>query len=304
MDHLRALAVFAGVADAGSFAAAAKRLGISASVVSYHVTALERHLDTPLIYRTTRKLSLTAAGNKLAASARAMLREAEEGFGEIGFESASPTGSLKITAPAILQYSRFITRFSTFIEHHGKIEISMSFTDNRTDIVEDGYDLGFRLGQLEDSSLMSRKLADGRLLLCASPNYLAAKQKMAGPADLDRLEMIRIAGLPARVTLKAMGRNQKEHEVKLAHRISVDSGFAARRMAEEGCGVVLLPDFFVREAMEKGELVEVLPRWQAPLYGIYAIWPPNTGTNYLRTSFLNFIAEIAKTEPAADVAIG
>ncbi len=118
LDHIRALAVFAKFADAGSFRAAAKQLGISASFVSHHVTSLERHLDTPLIYRTTRKLSLTAAGKQLAISAQSMLSAAEEGFGLIGHKSTSPTGSLDITAPAIFQYARFLTRVSTFVKHH------------------------------------------------------------------------------------------------------------------------------------------------------------------------------------------
>ncbi len=300
LNHLRALAVFARVADAGSFRAAAKRLGISASVVSHHVTSLERHLDTPLIYRTTRRLSLTAAGERLAASAQAMLKAAEDGFGEIGHQSPNPTGSLKITAPAVLQYARFVTRISTFMKRYPKVEISINFSDRRSNIVEEGFDLGIRVGQLKDSSLMSRKLAEGRLIVCASPDYLRARGRVKNPGDLENLELINIVGVPPSITLTSRGKNPAEQVVRMSHRISVDSGFAGRRMAEETCGVVMLPDFIVREAMEAGRLVRVLPGWQAPSFGIYAVWPPNSGRNYLRTMFLDFIAAIAKTEPETD----
>ncbi len=300
LDHLRALAVFSSVADAGSFRAAAARLGLSASVVSHHVTSLERHLDTPLIYRTTRKLSLTNAGKRLAISARAMLNAAEQGFGEIGHQTSNPMGKLKVTAPAILQYARFVARTSTFMRHNPNVELSMSFSDRRINHVEEGFDLGFRVGQLEDSSLMSKKLTDGRLHLCASPDYLRSNGKARTPEDLEKLELIDLAGVARDITLTKAGRAPREHILQMPHRISVDSGFAARRMAEEACGVVVMPDFFVRDRIAEGHLVEVLPKWHAPSYGIYAVWPPNSGTNHLRNSYLEFVAAIAKTESESD----
>ncbi|PHR96774.1 MAG: transcriptional regulator [Blastopirellula sp.] len=304
LNHLRALAVFSCVADAGSFRAAAKKLGLSASVVSHHVTSLERHLDTPLIYRTTRKLSLTDAGKRLANSARIMLKAAEEGFGEIGHRTRNPIGVLKVTAPAILQYARFVTRTSAFLKHYPNVEISMSFSDRRFNLVEEGFDLGLRVGQLEDSSLMSRKLADGRLYVCASPGYLQSKNKIVKPEDLETLEVIDLTGVSKNLKLTPTGQSLSAHIVQMPHRISVDSGFAARRMAEEGCGVVVMPDFFVRDRIAAGLLVEVLQDWHAPSYGIFAVWPPNSGTNHLRNSYLNFVAAISKTKPESDRVIG
>lgn len=301
LENLRGLAVFATVADCGSFRAAAKRLGLSASVVSHHVTTLESHLDTPLLYRTTRKLSLTEAGKRLAVSAGAMIKAAEEGLGEIGHQTANPTGSLKITAPAILQYARFVTRVSTFMRHHPKIDISLTFTDRRINIVEEGLDLAFRVGKLEDSSLMSRKLADGRLHICASLDYLAEKPPIESREDLEKHELINLVGVPPKITLKSPGNGSAEQTIQMPYRISVDSGFAARRMAQEGCGLVVLPDFFVRQPIEEGSLVEVLPDLQTSTYGIYAVWPPNSGTNHLRNSFLNFVAAIARTEADTDL---
>jgi len=299
-NQLRALAVFASVADNGSFRAASKHLGLSASVVSHHVTSLERYLDTPLIYRTTRRLSLTDAGKRLAASAHAMLKAAEEGFDAIGARSPNLRGRLKVTVPAILQYARFVTRVSTFIKSNPKVDISIHFSDTRSNIVQDGFDLGIRVGRLKDSSLKSRKLAEGTLRVCASPDYLAAGNKIQSPEDLAGLELIDVIGVARHIKLTSTDRKPRTFVARLSHRVSVDSGFAARRMAVEGCGVVMLPDFFVRQALEDGQLVEVLDGWHAPSFGIYAIWPPNSGTDHIRTAFLDFIAAISKTGPETD----
>ncbi len=300
LTHLRALAVFARVAELGSFRAAAKQLGISASVVSHHVTSLETHLDTPLIYRTTRKLSLTAAGERLAGHAREMVKAAECGFGEIYSHSPELKGSLRITAPAILQYARFVTRISTFLKQHPKVEISINFSDERANLVEEGFDLGFRVGQLEDSSMMARKLADGRLQLCASDDYLATQGKVNAPRDLEKMELLDLTNVGTEMRLTAKTGKKHDYLVRMQHRISLDSGFALRRMAEEGLGVVMLPDFFLREAVDEGRLREVLPEWQAPSFGIYAVWPPNTGNNHVRNALLKFVATIAKTGPEMD----
>ena len=300
IDHLRALAVFSNVADAGSFSAAAKRLGLSSSVVSHHVTVLERHLNTALIYRTTRKLSLTSAGETLAVSARDMLRAAEQGFGQIGHDSGALTGSLKITAPAILQYARFMARVSTFKRHNPKVALSINFTDRQVNIVQEGIDLAFRVGVLKDSSLISRKFADGRVHICASPDYVSQIATINDPDDLDQLELIHISSVSNKVTLTHATEPQRKKTVRMPFSIMVDSGFAARRMAEEGCGVAILPDFFVRDSLDEGRLVELLPKWHAPAYGIFAVWPPNAGANHTRTSFLRFTADIVKTNPEAD----
>ncbi len=299
-DQLRGMAIYATVADAGSFSGAAQRMGMSASVVSYHVTALERFVDTPLIYRTTRKLSFTAAGERLAAAARAMVQAAEAGIGDIGQQSANPTGRLNIIAPAILQYSRFVTRTATFIRHHTKVEIAMSFDDTPRDLVGDGFDLGFRLGPLPDSALIARKLVDGRMKLCVAPQYLRAHPDPQGPGDLEAMELIGMVDASARISLKNSAMQGASADLHPRHRISVNSGFAARRIAEEGGGLVLLPDFFVHEALLANHLVEVLPQWDAADYSIYALWPPNVGTNHLRAAYLDFVAAIATTGPESD----
>ncbi len=300
LEQLRPMAVFATVAEIGSFSGAARRLGLSASVVSYHVSTLEAHLDTPLVYRTTRRLSLTAAGQQLAGAARAMLTEAEVGLAELGTQGVNASGTLKITAPAILQFSRFVTRTATFIRHHPNVEISMGFSDRDRDIIAEGYDIGFRLGPLANSTLISRQLVEGKMVLCASPDFVKSNAPIRGPDDIFNIDAIATVGQALRLVLNPRSETKRRTEVALVSRIVVDSGFAARRLAEEGVGLVILPDFFVREALDNGELVEVLEDWDAPQYTIHALWPPNVGSNHLRAAYLNFVAAIARTSAETD----
>ncbi|WP_136658537.1 LysR family transcriptional regulator [Nitratireductor sp. XY-223] len=294
LDHLRAMAVFSAVAEAGSFRAAATRLGISPSVVSHHVTALERHLDTPLIYRSTRRLSLTEAGRRLARSADAMVRAAEEGYQAVGQEAGSPSGGLKITAPAVFQYALFVKRVAEFMKLHPRVEISVNFSDRWRNLVEDGFDLAFRIGPLRDSSLKARKLVDGQQFLCASLAYLKRRHVPKGPDELEGLEMIGFTGRSYTIALTGGGGGRERRQLRMHNRLVVDSGFAAMRLAEEGCGITVLPDFLARAPLEAGRLVEVLPDWSVPTFGIYAVWPDNPGTNTLRALFVDFVAEIGK----------
>ncbi|WP_419910248.1 LysR family transcriptional regulator [Hoeflea sp.] len=294
LDHLRAMAVFSAVAEAGSFRAASARLGISPSVVSHHVTALERHLDTPLVYRSTRRLSLTDAGKRLAASAQSMVRAAEDGLQAIGHEAESPSGRLRVTAPAVFQYALFVKRVAEFMKRHPRVEISINFSDRWRNLVEEGLDLAFRIGPLRDSSLKARKLVDGKQHLCASPAYLSGRKIPKTPADLDGLEMIGFAGRSYTIARTGRSGVKGQSQFQVPNRIVVDSGFAAMRLAEEGCGITVLPDFLARAPLADGRLVEILPGWSVPSFGIYAVWPDNPGTNTLRTLFVDFIAEIGR----------
>ena len=150
--------------------------------------------------------------------------------------------------------------------------------------------------------MIARKLADGRLMICASADYLAEQGEVIAPKDLEKMQLIDLAGVGTDMLLTSKIGKKPDYLVRMQHRISLDSGFALRRMAEEGLGVVMLPDFFVREAIDAGRLVEMLPDWQAPSFGIYAVWPPNTGSNHVRNALLKFVATIAKIDPEMDAA--
>ena len=167
------------------------------------------------MYRTTRRLSLTAAGQQLAGAARAMLTEAEVGLAELGTQGVNASGTLKITAPAILQFSRFVTRTATFIRHHPNVEISMGFSDRDRDIIAEGYDIGFRLGPLANSTLISRQLVEGKMVLCASPDFVKSNAPIRGPDDIFNIDAIATVGQALRLVLNPRSETKRRTRSRL-----------------------------------------------------------------------------------------
>lgn len=192
LDHLRPLAVFAKVVELGSFRAAAKALGLSHSVVSHHVSQLEQMLGSTLLYRTTRRLSLTQQGERLFASAAAMLQAAESGLDEIAGGSRQPIGLLRVTVPAVLAAAHLVDDVAAFAELYPRVQLALNFSDTRRDLVSEGIDIAIRMGRLEDSSLKSRKLAVIPDALFASPSYVARHPRPRRPADLAQWDWLQL----------------------------------------------------------------------------------------------------------------
>lgn len=289
LDQLRPLAVFAKTAELGSFRAAARALSLSPSVVSYHVSELERRLALPLIYRTTRRLSLTADGEKLFAEAQQMVDAAERGLDVLSGRSQSITGSLRLTAPAFLAETAFCTDLAAFSTAHPNVTLTTSFADARSDLLRDGLDVALRIGRLESSTHKVRKLADMHRLLVASTSYAGARPKPRAPKDLASWSYIQLSSRPAEIVL-TRARETKPSSISFSPRMSADSATAVRTLALAGAGLATLPEAFVRPEIERGNLVEVLPGWRLPLLPVFAVWPNSTRRAALTHRFLDFMS--------------
>jgi DNA-binding transcriptional LysR family regulator len=288
LERLRALAVFAKVAELGSFRAAARALSLSPSVVSHHVSELEGHLSLPLLYRSTRRLALTPDGEKLLAAAREMVDAAERGLDAVSGRSATPTGTLRLTAPAFLAETRFSHDLATFSSAHPKVRLVVSFTDAPRDLLRDGLDLALRVGRLEDSTHKTRKLADMRRVLVGSPRYVGARKPARTPRDLETWDCIQLSSRPAEFTLNAPG-TRKAVSVAFTPKVSVDSAAAMRELVIAGAGIATLPDVTARSDIERGRLVEVLPGWRTELLGVHAVWPHNAQRSGLTLRLVEFL---------------
>lgn len=287
-DQLRSLAVFAKVVELGSFRAAARALSLSPSVVSHHVSELERRLSLPLLYRSTRRLALTPDGELLVAAAREMVDAAERGLDALSGHSHTPTGALRVTAPAFLAETRFSADLAAFQAAYPKVSLTVSFTDAPRDLLRDGFDLALRIGRLEDSTHKTRKLADMRRLLVGSPRYVGAKRPPRAPRDLETWDFMQLSSRPPELTLTAPGRPAVV--IAFTPRIAVDSAAALRELAIAGVGLVTLPEVTVRADVASGRLVEVLPTWQAALLGVHAVWPSNAQRAGLTLRFVELMA--------------
>lgn len=287
IDELRAMAVFARTVETGSFRAAARELELSPSVVSHHVAQLEERLGVALLYRSTRRLSLTHDGEKLLDAATAMLQAAERGLNAIAGRSAEPSGRLSITVPGFFARGTLIDDIAAFAQAYPKVQLAINFSDEKRDLIRDGIDLAIRIGALKDSALKSKKLSVVQRRLVAAPAYIAARKKPRGPADLEGWDWIGLSMRPDHKTL--IGKRGSTHRIGFTPRVTVDSIDAMSRLAVAGLGLATPPAFLADDDIRAGRLAEPLPGWQAEPLGVYAVWPSNAGKESLTMRLLRFL---------------
>jgi DNA-binding transcriptional LysR family regulator len=186
MDRFLSMAVFKRVVDAGSFAAAARHFGISPEMAGNHVKALEAHLGVRLLNRTTRRMHSTEAGAAYHARCAQILTEIEEAEAEAGSQQAAPSGVLRISAPMTFGELHLGTAISDYMAHYPSVSVEVFLSDRHVHLIDEGFDLAVRIGEPADSSLIARRLASARLVLCAAPAYLDRHGRPEKPSDLSR----------------------------------------------------------------------------------------------------------------------
>lgn len=288
LDELRQIAIFAKTVDHGSFRAAAKALQLSPSVVSHHVGQLEERLGTALLYRSTRKLSLTPDGERLLEAAHDMLNAAEAGVQLISNQTDQLSGVLRITIPAIFTSSVLTEHISDFATAYPKIDFSLDFSETRRDIIADGFDIAIRAGDMKDSSLKSQKLFEFNRRLVASPAYYKTQRKPKSPEDLSDWDWIVLAPVQGKkVEFKKARKRQALKKVN--SRISVNSAHALSQLARAGAGLAIVPEYFSEPHIAASELVYVLPDWNVDPINVYAVWPSNAPKNGLIKQLVTFL---------------
>lgn len=288
LDNLRSLVVFASVAEQGSFRAAARALSLSPSVVSHHVSELERRVGLPLLYRSTRRLAMTPDGEKLLAFARQVVDAATRGFDALSGGGETARGTLRLTAPAFLAETSLCHELAAFCSAHPNVSLIVSFSDAPRDLLRDGFDLALRIGRLTDSTHKTRKLTEMHRLLVGSPRYVRARKAPRAPRDLKTWDFVQLSSRPAEIILLSP-KTRKPVVVAFRPRIAVDSAAAMRELVIAGSGIATLPAALVASDVRRGRLVEVLDTWRAPQLGVYAVWPNNAQRAGLTQRFLDFI---------------
>ncbi len=286
MDHYRQIAIFAKTADHGSFRAAANDLGLSPSVVSHHISQLENRLGTALIYRSTRKLSLTSDGRRLLAAAHDMVQAAEAGIQAVSDHSSTPSGELHITAPAVLAQSQLTDRIGAFVVKYPGVRLHIDFSDTRRELISGGFDIAIRMGWLEDSTLKAKKLYNAERRLVVSPNYLANRNVSASPADLEDWDWLSLTPVQSiRPTFEKAG----ESSVTLKPSIgtSVNDAHALCRLARAGAGLAIVPEFLAAPYIADETVKIMFPDWKIEPVGVYAVWPANVPKHGLSKLFIN-----------------
>ena len=288
LDQLRQMAIFAKTVDHGSFRAAARELNISPSVVSHHIAQLEERLGTALLYRSTRKLSLTEDGRRLLGKARAMIEAAENGLEAVAQRGQQPSGVLHVTLPAVLAQSVLVERIAAFSEAYPRVRLNLDFSDTRREVIGGGIDVALRMGWLEDSALKVRKLYDARRILIAAPSYLESRPAPRSPRDLEEWDWLELSSVKLRPDFEHPKR--QTIRIRPTPRVQVNDAFAMYQLARAGAGLAILPENLAEADLKTGSIVNLMPEWQHHSVGVYAVWPPNAPKEGLSARFVAALA--------------
>lgn len=296
MLDLQQLASFIAVVNVGSFVGAADALGLSKAAVSRHVTDLEAQLGVRLLHRTTRRLSLTDEGQRFHARATELLALAGELESEASAGSGEAAGVLRINAPLTFGNLHLAPLWPGFLAANPKVALDITLNDRVVDLVDEGYDVAVRITNLPSSQLVSRRLASTRVVLCASPAYLAARGKPSHPRELSGHEVISYAYWTGGDDWRFTGADG-EARVRVQPRIHTNSGDTCRIAALRGQGVVLQPDFLVGDDLRRGDLIELLPGWRSLELGIHAVYASRKHLPMKTRRLVDFLVE-AFAKPA------
>ncbi|WP_045524494.1 LysR family transcriptional regulator [Aeromonas caviae] len=271
MDQLRRYAIFAAVVEAGSMTGAAKALGMTPSAVSQHISQLESQLGLPLLHRSTRRLSLTEAGGVVwqgCQSLQQTLNDTELRLSEV---RDSLLGEVRITAPVGMAGQPLARALSPLLQAHPGLCIQIIADDEKRDLIKDRIDVALRVGTLEDSTLVARRLGQTRMLLCASPAYLARKGTPRSPADLLAHDWLASDMLGGGILL--LDEKGEAHKIKPKPRVLCNNVLPLRQFTLAGQGISLQPEGEIEEDIATGRLLVLLPGFLAPPMEIHAITP-------------------------------
>ncbi|WP_439824018.1 LysR family transcriptional regulator [Aeromonas caviae] len=271
MVQLRRYAIFAAVVEAGSMTGAAKALGMTPSAVSQHISQLESQLGLPLLHRSTRRLSLTEAGEVVwqgCQSLQQTLNDTELRLSEV---RDSLLGEVRITAPVGMAGQPLARALSPLLQAHPGLCIQIIADDEKRDLIKDRIDVALRVGTLEDSTLVARRLGQTRMLLCASPAYLARKGTPRSPADLLAHDWLASDMLGGGILL--LDEKGEAHKVKPKPRVLCNNVLPLRQFTLAGQGISLQPEGEIEEDLATGRLLALLPGFLAPPMEIHAITP-------------------------------
>jgi|SRR6516165_1582308 DNA-binding transcriptional LysR family regulator len=288
MDRLTSMSVFVRVVEAGSFAAAANALDMSAPMVGKHVRFLEDRLGTNLINRTTRRQSLTEFGRAYYERCKLVLAEAEAADALAMNLRAAPRGRLRINAPVTFGAHSLVPRLGSYLRQYPEVSIDLNLSDRIVDVVDEGYEAVIRIAPLANSSLIARPLAPYRMIACAAPSYLAEFGAPETPADLAGRECLGFAYWVPQHEWQFNGPDGL-CSVRVQSRLSINNGQALRAAALEGLGIILQPEDLLQDDIQAGRLVRVLPGYEPPTRPKHILFAPDRRPTPKLRSFIDFV---------------
>jgi DNA-binding transcriptional LysR family regulator len=300
MDKFEDLQAFVAVVDAGSFTAAADRLGAAKSAVSRRISALEERLGVQLLRRTTRALNLTDTGQSFYAHGARILADLEEAEAAVQQAHGELRGTLRVALPMSFGIRHMCGPIASFSNKHPRVRFDLDLNDRRIDLIEDNFDVALRIGHLSDSTLIARRLFEAKTVVCASPHYLNVHGTPKTPEDLQDHQCLVYSNLldPDKMSYKDADGNKGSVRVRAA--MSASSGDFLSNAAAHGMGIVIQPTFIAAEPIRRGNLLPLLTNYQWPVTPAYAVYPPTRHLSYRVRAFIDFLVERFSGQPQWD----
>ncbi len=299
LDRVTGMQVFARVATLGSLSAAARALGMSQTMATKHMAALEDRLGVKLLHRTTRRMTLTEAGRNYLDAIERILAELEAADAEASKETAQVRGTLRLSAPVSFGIREIAPLLPELSGHHPELTVELGLNDRHVDLIEEGWDLAVRIGSLNNSSLIARRLATCRTVVCAAPAYL---REHGTPKSIKDLSSHNCLGYTLSRTVGpnqwSFGRNGKVH-VNVSGSLKANNGDALVAAAVAGQGIIYQPTFLIAREIKSGELAPItLDHEPIELDGIFAVYPLNRSPPAKVRATIDFLASKWGSEPS------
>lgn len=273
MDRYAEMQIFVRVAESGSLSATAERMNIAKSAVSRRLAELESRLGVQLLHRTTRRISLTESGRHYFQQAQRLLTDLEEVEQSVASEHTNLRGLLRLAAPLSFGIKHLAPLLDQFMLQHPDVHLELNLDDRTVNLLEEGLDLAIRIGMLADSTLMTRRLATVRHVVCASPQYLEKYGEPHSPEELKHHAALNYSNMPESQLWQFVLPNDKTLSVRPPVRLRANNGDVLLQAAIDGLGVLVSPDFICHDAISQGLLKPVLVNYPQPDMHVYVIYP-------------------------------
>jgi len=291
VDALSDLAFFSLLVKHGNLSAAARELGLTPPAVSTRLANLERRLGVRLLNRTTRRVSVTQEGELYLAEGGRILADLEALERNVASARAQPRGLLRLNATFGFGRAHIVPAVADFVRQYPDVEVQMRLTDRPVSLLDEGFDVAVRFGEIPDARLTARKIASNRRLLCASPQYLAAHGEPRAPGDLQRHRCIVVRENDVAYGTWHLRAGQRVETVKVRGPLSSNDGQSALEWALAGHGIVMRSEWETAAYLRSGRLRQVLPDWDTPPADIHALYPERLNLPAKTVAFVDFLVQ-------------